>query len=96
MNKINFFKQLAAGEDSTRQFKVNIKSGDSLAAEMVAFSNSNGGTIFIGVDDDGNAVGLSIQDVKRINQLISNTASILKVQYLQYQRIYPCQKGKLL
>ncbi len=42
---------------------------------MVAFANSEGGTIYIGIDDDGTASGLSLADVKRINQLISNTAS---------------------
>jgi ATP-dependent DNA helicase RecG len=44
---------------------------------MVAFSNSKGGTIYIGVHDDGDAPGLARADVSRINQLISNTASQL-------------------
>lgn len=36
------------GEDSRNQFKANIRNADSLAAKMVAFSNSEGGQIFIG------------------------------------------------
>jgi len=42
------------GEDSTRQFKVDVRNAESLAAEMVAFSNSEGGTIYIyiGIADD--------------------------------------------
>ena len=44
---------------------------------MAAFANTNGGTIFIGVADDGSAPGLSGQDVARINQIISNAASQL-------------------
>lgn len=63
------------GEDSQHQFKENIHNGDSLAAEMVAFSNSRGGHIFIGVSNRGELIGLSSKDVDRINQLISNSAS---------------------
>ncbi len=44
---------ITSGEDSTRQFKVDVRNVDSLASEMVAFANSNGGTIFIGVADNG-------------------------------------------
>lgn len=69
--------QIALGEDSTHQFKVDVRNGESLAAEMVAFANSGGGTLFIGVADDGATPGLSVEDVARINQLISNAASQL-------------------
>ncbi len=75
MNKRQLLKEIQTGEDSTRQFKVDVKNVDSLASEMVAFSNSQGGTILIGVDDNGKTVGLAASDVKRINQLISNAAS---------------------
>ena len=70
-------EQIRLGEDSTRQFKVDVRNGESLAAEMVAFANSGGGTLFIGVADDGSMPGLSAQDVARINQLVSNAASQL-------------------
>lgn len=63
------------GEDSTRQFKVDVKNADSLASEMTAFANSEGGAILIGVADDGSMPGLSRKDVARINQLISNAAN---------------------
>jgi ATP-dependent DNA helicase RecG len=63
------------GEDSRHQFKVNFTNVTSLAAEIVAFSNSSGGTILIGVNDTGEVVGLRKEDVGRLNQLISNAAS---------------------
>lgn len=63
------------GEDSTRQFKRDLHNADALAAEMVAFANGDGGTLFVGVDDDGAITGLSTEDVQRINQLIANVAS---------------------
>ena len=66
---------ISRGEDSRHQFKEDIRNHDSLAAEMVAFSNSRGGQIFIGVSNKGDLTGLSSKDVDRINQLISNSAS---------------------
>lgn len=69
--------QVALGEDSSRQFKADIHNAESLAAEMAAFANSDGGTIFIGVTDHGEPQGLSREAVARINQLISNAASQL-------------------
>lgn len=68
-------KQAAAGEDSTRQFKSRIDNADSLAAEMAAFANADGGVIFIGVQDDGTISGMTSQEVHAANQLISNAAS---------------------
>ncbi|PZN81873.1 MAG: ATP-dependent DNA helicase RecG [Candidatus Methylumidiphilus alinenensis] len=67
--------QIVLGEDSRRQFKQDVTNADALAAEMAAFANSEGGVILLGVADDGSAPGLSLADVGRINQLISNAAS---------------------
>lgn len=77
MKRSDLLAQITLGEDSTRQFKADVKNADSLASEMAAFANTNGGTIFIGVADDGSTPELSGQDVARINQLISNGASQL-------------------
>ena len=70
-------KQIAAGEDSGRRFKRDAHNAESLAAEMAAFANSEGGVIYLGVDDAGQAVGLDQADVVRLNQLIGNAASQL-------------------
>jgi len=66
---------LSWGEDSRQQFKTDINNADALAAEIVAFSNTAGGRIFIGVNDDGSVRGLSGADVARLNMLIANVAS---------------------
>lgn len=68
---------IAHGEDSTRQFKADVRNAESLASEMAAFANSDGGTIYLGVADDGSILGLDKSDVSRLNQLISNAASHL-------------------
>ena len=66
---------IARGEDSKHQLKANSTNANSLAGEMVAFSNSGGGRIFIGVSDDGSFAGLTREDMGRVNQLVSNAAS---------------------
>jgi len=68
-------KLIACGEDSRLQFKADVNNADALAAEMVAFANSDGGQIMIGIGNDGKIIGLSRSSVERINQLISNAAS---------------------
>jgi ATP-dependent DNA helicase RecG len=68
-------KLVQNGEDSLQQFKLDIRNPDSLAAEMVAFSNGDGGRIFIGVGDSGELPGVPRSEVGRLNQLISNAAS---------------------
>ncbi|MBF0234028.1 MAG: putative DNA binding domain-containing protein [Desulfamplus sp.] len=75
MEIIEIMRILGQGEDSQNQFKKNINNADSLSAEIVAFSNGQGGSIFIGVDDDGSITGLSGEDSHRLNQLISSVAS---------------------
>ncbi|MBU6993534.1 RNA-binding domain-containing protein [Ferrovum myxofaciens] len=66
---------LSRGEDSRQQFKADMTNADALAAEIVAFCNTAGGRIFIGVNDDSSVRGLSGADVARLNQLIANAAS---------------------
>jgi ATP-dependent DNA helicase RecG len=66
---------ISRGEDSKHQFKKNVNNAISLAQEMVAFSNSGGGKIFIGVCDAGEITGLSSTDMNRLNGLVSNAAS---------------------
>jgi ATP-dependent DNA helicase RecG len=77
MTPKNLHSQVALGEDSKRQFKADVRNAESLAAEMAAFANSDGGQIFLGVADDGSVPGLGLKEVSRINQLISNAASQL-------------------
>ncbi|EMI5493057.1 putative DNA binding domain-containing protein [Providencia stuartii] len=66
------------GEDSRHQFKRNITRAESLVPELAAFSNSKGGLLFIGITDDGGIQGLTLEDMGRINQLVSNAAKDVK------------------
>jgi len=75
METSELIEVLGRGEDSRHQFEANITNVASLAEEIVAFSNSGGGRIFIGVNDDGSVKGLSKEDISRLNNLIANAAS---------------------
>ncbi len=77
MEAIELIELAGRGEDSRTQFKENITNPESLSGELVAFSNSKGGRILIGVNDQGVIVGLSGEDIRRVNQLVSNTATNL-------------------
>jgi predicted HTH transcriptional regulator len=69
------------GESSTVQFKERSPHGDSLAQELIAFSNSRGGLILFGIDDKTGALhGLSFAEIQHLNQQLVNTAS---------QKVYP-------
>lgn len=46
----------------TENIEFKIKATDELYKEVIAFANTDGGTIYIGIDDMGNAVGLDNVD----------------------------------
>lgn len=65
--------QLARGEGLHTEFKAWPITPDDLAAAIVAFANTDGGRIFLGVDDLGVAVG-GIGDLDRATQFVDNVA----------------------
>ncbi len=60
------------GETSTKQFKLHFRTAEDIANELIAFANSQGGSIFIGIDDKtGEIRGLDFRQIREIGQLIS-------------------------
>lgn len=51
-------RHIARGEGSHIEFKRRVPEPARLAKEVIAFANSGGGRVFIGVDDDGSIVGV--------------------------------------
>ena len=51
-------KFIARGEGQRIEFKLKANHPDRIIKEVVAFSNSMGGHLFIGVDDEGSIIGL--------------------------------------
>lgn len=68
-------ERIALGEHTRQQFKRNFHNPDALASELAAFANSGGGTLLIGVNDDGTIAGLSTNDIRHLNQMLSNASS---------------------
>ena len=75
METTELIEILSRDEDSSHQFKANVTNEHSLATEMIAFSNSQGGMIVIGANDDGTISGLTREDMGRLSNLVSNAAS---------------------
>ena len=74
MEAIELLEIIAKGEDSNHQFKAGDAAKESLAQEMIAFSNSGGGKLFIGVNDDGTLSNLTQEDIRQLNNRVSNAA----------------------
>jgi ATP-dependent DNA helicase RecG len=95
-NNLDIAKEIQLGEDSTRQFKVQLDKASDLAKEFCAFSNSRGGTLFVGVADDLTIRGLTFAEIAQYNQLIGNTANeMLKPAIYPLTKVVE-QEGKLL
>jgi ATP-dependent DNA helicase RecG len=75
MTALELINLIENGEDSKHQFKETVKDSKKLADEMVAFTNSQGGLIIIGIDNSGKIRGLSRPEIDKINQHISNAAT---------------------
>ena len=74
MDEFTLREELLTGEDSTRQFKRELDDQDKLASEIVAFLNTRGGKIYIGVEDDGTISGTNDElSAKDTENRISNT-----------------------
>ena len=83
-----FLQLVGKGEDSQVEFKVGLPSKVcELAEEVCGLANAEGGFVFVGVDDDNQIVGASIDNAKRsavidslgeiTNESIPNLASHL-------------------
>jgi len=76
MKALEILDLISKGESSTVQFKERLPHQDSLAQEMVAFSNTEGGILIIGVNDKtGSLNGLSFDEIQTINRQLVNVAS---------------------
>jgi len=75
MDCLELSNAINCGEDTSNKFKSNFYSIDKLAVEICAFVNSDGGSLHIGISDNGGLEGISKEDVNRLNQWISSTCS---------------------
>ena len=72
----DILKQINAGEVSVVQFKERILDKYDIACELVAFSNSHGGKLVVGIKDKtGETNALSYSEVQETTNLLSDIAS---------------------
>ena len=72
----DILKQIKAGEVSGMQFKERILDKYDIACELVAFSNSHGGKLVVGIKDKtGEINALSYSEVQETTNLLSDIAS---------------------
>ena len=72
----DILKQIKAGEVSGMQFKERILDKYDIACEVVAFSNSHGGKLVVGIKDKtGETNALSYSEVQETTNLLSDIAS---------------------
>ncbi|WP_069470148.1 RNA-binding domain-containing protein [Candidatus Marithrix sp. Canyon 246] len=69
----NLDKLIAQGENSGLEFKSVKVSVDKIAKEFVAFSNSQGGILLLGVEDNGDITGVE-ESNKNYEEWITNIA----------------------
>jgi ATP-dependent DNA helicase RecG len=74
MTKMQHPPDLREGE----QVEFKLKFNDRATEDVCAFANTRGGVLFIGLDDDGKAVGLSRSDslLQSVTSVISDTLGI--------------------
>lgn len=76
MNATEIQKLCRLGETSRVQFKLRLENPAKIAPELVAFANSKGGTIIIGVEDKtGQIVGLTYSQAQQMSTLIGQVAN---------------------
>ena len=84
INNIELIDIIKAGENSRVEFKQDIKHQDSLLQEIVAFANTEGGRIIIGIHDKTfQIIGLTKEQKDNIDTKIANITNDLIRPFLQ-------------
>ncbi|MBO7565533.1 MAG: putative DNA binding domain-containing protein [Bacteroidales bacterium] len=95
MTETELTEIIACGETSKVQFKELLDNKDSIAGEMVAMSNADGGQIFFGVKDKtGEICGLDYAQIQEIgNKLAVIASDFVKPQIFITTEVVTIQSG---
>jgi len=75
MNAVELLDIISAGETSKVQFKRELDKDHDIAAEIIAFANTKGGTILLGIEDKkGTVFGLDYQQLQTFSSRIGQIA----------------------
>ena len=72
MNLEMLKERLERGENLHTEFKIWPVHPDDLASSIVAFANTDGGQIILGVDDKGGIMGIDEDELDRAAQFVDN------------------------
>jgi ATP-dependent DNA helicase RecG len=64
VTRTELLELIANGENSGIEFKRDVIQNYDLARELVAFSNLDGGSVLLGVEDDGSITGVTRADIE--------------------------------
>jgi predicted HTH transcriptional regulator len=68
---------ISQGESELVEFKSGIPPSEIIARQLVSFANSDGGILFLGINDRGEVVGLSDDDVGRAMESLQKVSASL-------------------
>lgn len=80
----HIYDLIEAGENQTLDFKFEISDASKIAKTLVAFSNTNGGRLLVGVKDNGTIAGVRSQEEIF---MIESAAKIFSKKKIQFEVI---------
>lgn len=88
MSRLTFF--LEQGEGLRVEFKRTLSSAYRIARTLTAFANTSGGTLLIGIDDDGRTVGIDseyreMQLIERATDFLIEPALIVSYETIRHE-----------
>ena len=69
-SQTELIEKIILGEDSTIEFKREMPHRDSLADEIGAFANAQGGMILIGIDNNREIIGIELQKLDSVEKTV--------------------------
>jgi predicted HTH transcriptional regulator len=75
------YRLIKQGEHQQQDFKFEISDAKKIARTFVAFSNSNGGKLLIGVKDNGKIAGIRSEEEKYMAQAAATMYCFPEVKY---------------
>ena len=86
----NIAELIAQGEGSRLEFKSTISSAQRIAKTLVAFANTSGGLLLVGIDDDGRVSGIEseyheMQKIERATDFFVEPALAISYEVLVYE-----------
>lgn len=65
-------EKIKKGENKTLEFKEKLPSNESIVKTVISFSNTSGGQLIIGVNDDREIIGINNEDIFELQDKISS------------------------